>query len=179
MTTLQTKDLVDILGKMKNLKRTGWIYRHVQNPESDADHSYSLAVLALLLAPKHLDLLKCLKLALVHDMAEVFCGDYMPGTISAEEKHKKECQAFDEIAKCLQRPDFVELFNEFEGETTPEAKFMKALDRVDNVVTASYYQKEQGIKLVEEFSQSSMPRINKLDETSKKLLLDVIAQLQD
>ena len=179
MTILQIKDLVDILGKMKNLKRTGWIYRHVQNPESDADHSYSLAMLALLLVPENLDLLKCLKLALVHDMAEVFCGDYMPGTISAEEKHKKECQAFDEIAKCLQRPDFVDLFNEFEGETTSEAKFMKALDRVDNVITASYYQKEQGIKLVEEFSQSSMPRINKLDESSRRLLLDFIAQLQN
>lgn len=177
LSLLQINELVDILGKMKNLKRTGWVYRHVQNPESDADHSYSLAILTLLLAPKDLDLLKCLKLALVHDMAEVFYGDYMPGTINPDEKNKKECAAFNRIAESLNRPDFVDLFNEFEAEITPEAKFMKALDRIDNVVTASYYQKEQGIKLVEEFTQSSMPRIEKLDDDTKQMLLDFIRKL--
>ncbi|MBO6281970.1 MAG: HD domain-containing protein [Alphaproteobacteria bacterium] len=177
MTSLQVNELVDILGKMKSLKRTGWVCRHVRNPESDADHSYSLAILALLLAPKNLDLLKCLKLALVHDMAEVFCGDYMPGTIDPAEKNKKECAAFEHIAESLNRPDFIDLFNEFEAETTPESKFMKALDRVDNIVTASYYQKEQGIKLVEEFTQSSMPRIEKLDDKTKQMLMELIRRL--
>ncbi|MEE6207334.1 MAG: HD domain-containing protein [Alphaproteobacteria bacterium] len=177
MTSLQVNELVDILGKMKSLKRTGWVCRHVQDPESDADHSYSLAILALLLAPKNLDLLKCLKLALVHDMAEVYCGDYMPGTIEPDEKNQKECAAFKQIAESLKRPDFADLFNEFEAEITPEAKFMKALDRVDNIVTASYYQKEQGIKLVEEFTQSSMPRIEKLDDDTKQILLDFIRRL--
>lgn len=175
MTSRQIKNLVTILGKMKNLRRTGWVKRNIKNPESDADHSFSVAFLALMLAPENLDKLKCLQLALIHDLPEVFCGDFTPNQISSTEKNRLETDAMQEIAHQLQMPQLADLFAEFEAEQTPEAKFIKALDRVDNVLTASYYKKEQNIDLVNEFAASAFPRLSQLDEKTQKVLLSILS----
>ena len=178
MTSQQISNLVNILGKMKDLRRNGWVNHGVKNPESDADHSYSLAMLVLLLAPKRLDLLKCLKMALIHDLPEVFCGDFVPGQISDVEKNRLETDAMHEIAHRLHTSAFADLFAEFEMQKTPEAQFVKALDRLDNVLTAKYYETEQNLKLVDEFAASAYPRIVRLDEDLRHLLLQILADLQ-
>lgn len=177
LTTQQILNLVAILGKMKNLRRTGWVNRGVKNPESDADHSFSLAVLAMFLAPAELDKLKCLQMALIHDMPEIFCGDFMPDQISDVEKNKLETDAMHEIAHQLRLPQLSDLFAEFEAQKTPEAKFVKALDRLDNVLTAKYYQTEQKIDLVEEFAASARSRIENLDAETRELLQSVLKTL--
>lgn len=90
MNKQEIENIIAILGKMKDLKRSGWIKRQVTNPESDADHSFSVAVLVLLLAPKELNLQRCLELALVHDLPEIYSGDYTPvDDISPAERAKK------------------------------------------------------------------------------------------
>ena len=61
-----------ISGQMKNLVRRGWVCRQVQSPEVDASHSWGVSMLVQLYAPKELDLLKCLKMANIHDLAEVY-----------------------------------------------------------------------------------------------------------
>ena len=65
------KNLIDVLGLVKDLKRTGWVMYGVDGAESDAEHSFGVAMLAMMLAPKEIDKLKCLELALVHDMADI------------------------------------------------------------------------------------------------------------
>ena len=65
-----------IVAKLKGLKRTGWVKNHVPNPESVAEHSFRLAVLAMIIAPKiGADQLKCIKMALIHDIGEAEIGD--------------------------------------------------------------------------------------------------------
>ena len=171
-------NLVKILGDMKSLKRKGWIYRNVNDSESDAEHCFSLAMLVLLLAPKKLDLLKCLKMALLHDVPEIFCGDFVPGEIDETTKHNIECEAMDKVVSLLERADFRELFEEFENKSSDEAKFVWALDRLDNVFTARYYENNQGISLVEEFSQGAYARAETLDEDMKNKLFDILSSLR-
>ena len=57
-------NLINFLGRFKDLKRSGWLARKVSSPESDAEHSFSLAFQALLLTPSYLDRCRCIELAL-------------------------------------------------------------------------------------------------------------------
>ena len=116
-------------------------------------------------------------MALIHDMPEIFCGDFMPDQISDIEKNKLETDAMHEIAHQLRLPQLSDLFAEFEAQKTPEAKFVKALDRLDNVLTAKYYQTEQKIDLVEEFAASARSRIENLDAETRELLQSVLKTL--
>ena len=178
MNIKNTQQLIDIIGKFKDLKRTGWINHHVKNPESDADHSFSVALLALLLAPKSLNMEKCLKLALVHDLAEVYAGDYTPNdSIAPETKADLEYKAVERIAKEIEQGDLIELFAEYEAKKTKEAIFINALDKIDNVITATYYDQKKRApgKLQDEFGEyagkkiSQLPPIPKI-ENAKELL---------
>jgi len=132
--------LANILGKIKDLKRQGWVRREVTNPESVADHSFGVALLALILCPKELDKQKCLEFAIIHDLAEIITGDITPGDkIPADIKYAKEAAAIKQISEELEAPEIEQLFLEFEKQDTPEAKFIKKMDRLDLIATAKYY----------------------------------------
>ena len=178
MDKKQVLKLVAILGQMKQLKRQGWIKRHVKEPESDAEHSFSTAILVMLTAPTHLDMLKCIKMALVHDLPEVVCGDHIPGELSAEEKSQMENEAMQQIVRALGCPELGELFAEFEQGKTPEARFVKALDGLDNVLTARFYEQRRGGRfLTDEFAANAYPKIMQSDENTQDVLLDILKAL--
>lgn len=178
MDKKQVQNLVDLLGRTKSLKRAGWVKRQVKNPESDADHSFSLAFLAMLLAPDNLDLLKCLKLALIHDLPEAFCGDFIPGELEPKEKALLERSAMQKVCDDLKMPELMELFSEYEQHTTPEAEFVWTLDRLDNVFTAKFYESKSAQKLTEEFAASALPRIGGIsDKALKKNLQKILKDL--
>ena len=70
--------------------RTGWVLRKVEKPESVADHMYRMAMLAFL-ADDSLAKDRCIKMCLVHDLAESIVGDITPeDKISKAEKHRQE-----------------------------------------------------------------------------------------
>ena len=138
----QILKFVYFLGKMKQLKRQGWINREIRQPESDAEHSFSTAMLALFLAPAHLDKMKCVGMALVHDLPEVICGDHVPGELSAQEKAELEFQAMQKIVRETGLSELNDWFVEFEQGLSEEAKFVKALDGLDNVLTAKFYEQQ-------------------------------------
>lgn len=111
------KKFMKISGQMKNLQRSGWVYHKIENPESDAAHSWSLSLLVQLYAPAELDLCKCLKMANIHDLAEIYVGDFTPGSgIAPEKKHELETDAMRRLVKELDYPELAELFAEFEGQ---------------------------------------------------------------
>lgn len=60
--------------------------------ESVADHSWRMALLCMLFSEeKNIDISKCMKFAIIHDLSEVIVGDITPrDDISAKEKHKLE-----------------------------------------------------------------------------------------
>ena len=167
-------NLAKVLGSMKTVRRTGWVRRNVRNPESDAEHSYSLAMLVMLFAPAKLDKLKCLQLALIHDLPEIYCGDIIPGELDPQKKHDLEKSAMAMVVRNLGLPQLQELFEEYEQHTTPEAQFVWVMDRLDNVFTARMYEDTQRIQLVQEFADSAFERLYYLKDAELRNELDKV-----
>lgn len=171
--------LINILGKLKELQRTGWINKGIENAETVAAHSHGVALLALLFAPQHLDKEKCLKLALIHDIQEALVGDITPfDGVSEEEKAQREKAAVKEISQKLHFAELEDLFAEYEENKTKEARFVRDLDRLDGVMQAKYYDNnKRGQKLAfDEFYGYAQTHTNK-DEDITVQLFDTISKL--
>ena len=139
--------------ELKQLPRTGWVRSGIENPESVAAHSWGMAIIALKLAPKNLDIGKVLSMCLVHDLPEVRVGDLTPHDDNSN-KAEKEYAAMIEMA-----PEWVELFKEYEDGQTPEAKFVKQIDKLDMGLQAILYQNHQDVEL-SEFINSALNKIS-------------------
>lgn len=125
--------------------------------ETDAEHSWHLAMMALLLmeyAPtRDLDLLRVVKMALVHDVVEIDAGDtFLFDDQAAQDKGEREQRAADRIFALLppdQALEFRALWDEFEARATPEANFALILDRLQpllhNYVTEGKSWKLHGV----------------------------------
>ncbi len=106
--------------------------------ENDAEHSWHLAVMAVLLSEYleggRVDILKVLKMVLIHDVVEIDAGDtYCYDEEAAEGKRERETRAADRIFGLLPRDQSQELralWQEFEERNTPESRFANALDRL-------------------------------------------------
>lgn len=161
----QLKEIAQIAGDFKLLKRSGWVFHKVKNPESVADHSWGLTFLAMMYAPKHLDKLKCLELAIIHDLAEIEVGDITPRDgVSSIEKNKLEMLAMKKIVNRISTPltHVLELFQELEEQKTEESQFIKQLDKIE-VVLQAYYYVSQGFMepdVYQEFYNTSKNKIH-------------------
>ena len=99
--------MLKISQQLKFLKRTGWTrYPEIKSVESVADHSYFASIIALTLDSSKLpigfkkDL--CIKILLLHDLAEVVVGDITPyDNINEINKHQMEDKAFHDIVSTL------------------------------------------------------------------------------
>ncbi|XP_066269512.1 5'-deoxynucleotidase HDDC2-like [Branchiostoma lanceolatum] len=134
-----------LVGQLKRVPRTGWVLRGVQNVESVADHMYRMAIMAFLLDGEgDLNRDKCIKIALVHDMAESIVGDIAPADgISKEEKHRREKEAMLHLSGLVGGEvgqELYSLWEEYEQESTAEAKAVKDLDKFDMVLQAFEYE---------------------------------------
>lgn len=103
--------------------------------ENDAEHSWSLALVACALAPEvdpSLDIGKICQFAVAHDLVEVYADD--TSTFASEEqlatKAGREEQALKQIAKEFAHfPWIVQTIEEYERKDTNEARFVYALDK--------------------------------------------------
>ena len=118
---------------LKDVLRQGWVNAGVEQPESVAAHSWGMAVLALKLCPQHLDLTRVLTMCLVHDLPEVVVGDLTPSD-------DRSTKAEDERAAMVNlAPEWVEIFDEYEAQSTEEAVFVRSLDKLDMALQANVY----------------------------------------
>ncbi|MDP7395010.1 MAG: HD domain-containing protein [Candidatus Poseidonia sp.] len=135
------RDLLMAYLGLKDVARQGWVNAGVSNPESVAAHSWGMAVLALKLCPDNLNLEHVLKLCLVHDLPEVIVGDLTPHddrTTKAEDERK----AMEQLA-----PEWLGLFDEYEAQSTPEAVFVRSLDKLDMALQARVYMERTDLDL--------------------------------
>lgn len=126
--------------------------------ENDAEHSWHLAMMAIVLAEyandSQLDVLKVLKMLLIHDIVEIDAGDtFIYDVDKNESKSDREQQAAKRIFGLLptdQESEFRKLWEEFEARKTPEAQFAAAMDRLQpsllNSKTEGHTWKKFGIK---------------------------------
>lgn len=132
----QIQFIVEI-DKLKKVFRHNIVINTIRN-ENDAEHSWHLAMMAMLLSEystdKNLDVLKVIKLAIVHDLVEIDAGDtFCYDEKAHEDKAQREQKAADRLFKILpqdQAEDIFNLWREFEAGITSEAKFASCLDRL-------------------------------------------------
>lgn len=100
--------------------------------------------MALITEDKQLNKDRCVRLALVHDMAECIVGDIAPAdNISKAEKHQREEAAMKHLTQLLSedlRKEIYELWEEYEHQSTAEARFVKELDQCEMILQASEYE---------------------------------------
>lgn len=105
--------------------------------ENDAEHSWHLSIMALLLAEHacdgKVDLLKVIKMLLVHDLVEIDAGDtFAYDEVGNADKVERETAAAERIFALLPRDQERELralWEEFEKRETAEGRYGAALDR--------------------------------------------------
>jgi putative hydrolase of HD superfamily len=161
-------DLLVHAGRLKRVKRAGWVQRGVREVESVADHSFRVALVALFMAradaDADVDVDKCVRMALVHDLAECVVGDITPNDgVSDEEKRERESNAMGALtSSCGAVGDEVRaLWEEYESGETREARLVKDADKLEMVMQASEYETagDAGVSgKLEEFFESTRGR---------------------
>ena len=129
--------LIEALG-LKHVVRAGWVRAGVVNPESVASHSWGMAMLATQICPEELNLQRVLEMCILHDIAEVHVGDITPhDNVSPEKKHLLESEAIQRMGI-----EAESAFSEYEAQVTPEAKFVRYLDKLDMALQAEIYESQ-------------------------------------
>ena len=131
-------------GELKNLMRTGWTRYEIPRPESVADHTYRMVLMAMALGARAgLDTLRLIMLCVVHDLPEALTGDITPHDgVSDEEKHKREEKALRDLVQDIPDGDaYIELWMEYEAQETPEARMAYQIDKLEMAIQAREYQK--------------------------------------
>ena len=141
------------LDKLKSVYRRTYLIDGTRS-ENSAEHSWHLALMAMVLAEhanEPLDVGKVIRMVLIHDIVEIDAGDtYIYD--AQDDKAEREQRAADRIFGLLpedQAQEFRDLWEEFEARQTAEARFASALDRfipqLHNFHTQGRSWKEHGI----------------------------------
>ena len=160
-------DFAFITGKLKNIRRTGWVREKIPNPESVAEHSFRVAILSMILAPKiGADTTKAIKMSLIHDFGEANIGDVVTnrGTLvlpNLQNKIKDERKSIVEIFSLIDGEEYVQLFDEFEENKTKTAQLVKQLDKLEMAIQALEYEQQHKIDLEEFFNNADEKIIDK------------------
>ena len=173
-------DFFKTAANLKNIPRQGWIDKlSIDNPESVADHSYSMAIMSMVISDlEGNDSEKILKMALLHDLAESKIGDYTPGQISDEKKKELENDAFFEITKNLPdkiKSEYLKIWQEYQENNSPESDIVHQLDRLEMTLQAKAYQNNgHHIEKLEPFFESAKKDITnpKLKELFRNIMED-------
>ena len=153
---------------LKTVPRQGWKDKlKITNPESVADHSYSTAVMSMILSDlEGLDTEKIIKMALIHDLAESVIGDVTPDDTKNNEKVVKENQAMKRILKNLPTKivqSYFEIWNEYQNNSSQESNLIHDIDKLEMAFQAKFYQ-DKGIsreKLLTFYNTASLKIKNK------------------
>jgi putative hydrolases of HD superfamily len=144
------------IDRLKGVLRQSYLIESDRH-ENSAEHSWHLAVAAMVLAEhtkERIDVSKVIRLVLVHDLVEIDAGDTFiyddAGNVGKAAREQKAANRLFGVLPEDQGQTFMALWREFEDRQTPEAKFAFALDRLmpilHNVFTQGRSWKEHGIR---------------------------------
>ena len=129
-----------VIDEMKNIFRRNLIIDGSRR-ENDAEHSWNLAMLAMLFeeySTEKVNIEKVLKIALVHDLIEVYAGDTFAYDVKGnEDKLQREIESANKLFGILdpeQGAEIRALWDEFEAKETPESKYANAIDRIQPLI---------------------------------------------
>ena len=168
------KDLLNFfieIGKLKRMPRRGWVIRNVKNPESIAEHTFRVTIMAWFLGKEknnNFNIEKIIKMALIHDLCEVYAGDITPYDSIltkdkkklqqlvktwprfsekkrkklVEQKYKKENSGLEKLIKNLPeklKNETKMLWIDYENGSSKEGRFFKQIDRIESFLQAMEY----------------------------------------
>jgi 5'-deoxynucleotidase YfbR-like HD superfamily hydrolase len=176
------------LQRLKRLDRTGWILRGLPNgTESVASHSFGVGVTAMLLADELIqrgvvvNVEKVLRMALLHDWAEVRVGD-LPGTATeyfgAEVRKKAETAAFRDIVNPFGQAEslYTDLYVDYERRGTLEARLVKMADIIDLLVEALALERA-GVRGLDEFWEAAQTTDLQVDGPVRGIITELFHSL--
>jgi putative hydrolase of HD superfamily len=124
------------MDKLKNVIRRNYI-NGGERLENTAEHSWQVALQAVLLAEyarEPVDVLRVVKMLLIHDVVEIIAGDtYIYDEEQKSSQAEKEAAAAEELFGMLpedQMQELKSLWFEFEGRASADARFAKSMDRL-------------------------------------------------
>lgn len=137
-------EFFDLVAELKKIPRKGWQDKvGILQPESVADHSYNMAIMAMVLSDlKGLDTQKILKMALLHDLAESVIGDLTPDEIPRKDKVQLENQTMAEILSKLPTKiarDYTKIWEEYQQGNSNDASLVHEVDRLEMALQAKKY----------------------------------------
>ena len=134
---LRQINFIKEIDKVKYIQRKTKLFNSDRN-ENDAEHSWHLAMMTIVLAEhsdKPIDVLKVVKMVLIHDIVEIDAGDtFIYDTTKSHTNTDEELMAAKRIFGLLpteQAEEFIDIWKEFEDGLTDEAKFAKSMDRFE------------------------------------------------
>jgi len=160
----------EVYKSLQDLKRTGWVDRGVENPESVKEHTEALVKLARELTPflteNEIDGL--VGMLEVHDWPEAIHGDEVILEINPDERKALKEVKFENERKALAKicestpggEKIMALWLRFENSSDPATEFGRQLDKYQAVEKALEYEQTQGIALFNEFLTYSINFIN-------------------
>jgi len=169
----ETLNFLIEVGKLKKMPRMGWVINQIKNPESIADHVFRAAIMGWLLGEEKggLNIEKLLKMALIHDLCEIYSGDETPYDSilpkdkrklrelmkiwprfsngvrrkRIEKKHQREGKALRRLILKLPlnlKNEIENLWIDYEKRLTSEGRFFHQADRMENFLQAYEYWKK-------------------------------------
>ena len=128
---------IELLDQMKYIHRS--VILQNSNHENNAEHSYHLAMMVLILAPKFpkLSLEKCLIFALVHDIVEIYAWDTIALDIEAEKtKHEREQKSIQKLENDFwkEHQHIFKSIHEYENKSSQEVRFVYSLDKIHPII---------------------------------------------
>jgi len=161
---------------LKSGRRAGWVSKvKVADAESVADHTFSMATMAMLLSDiLGFDTHRIIKMVLIHDLAESIVGDYVPGDVSARQKLVKEKEAMKYILSNLPkeiREDYEKIWLEYLHNRTEIARFVHRLDKLEMALQAYQYSKQgYSEKLLAPFFESASTAVGDTGDIISEIL---------
>jgi putative hydrolases of HD superfamily len=157
-----------ILSRLKRTKREGWRRMGIPDGESVSDHMYRMAIMTMFAPPSlsaKLDMDRCMRMALIHDMAELLVGDITPRDgVPKVEKSRREAETMDYLCGNLLGNvvgnvgnSMRDVWQEYEDSKTLESKFVHDVDKMELLLQMLEYEQETKA----EIDLSELSRVSK------------------
>ena len=165
----QMRFLVEV-DKMKSVYRRTILIDKTRR-ESDAEHSWHFALMAMLLAeyadPEKVGCARVIRMALVHDLIEIYAGDTFAYDVQGnQDKRQRETEAADKLFALLPEDQAAEiraLWEEFDAMETPDAQYAAAIDRLqpflNNYLTQGHTWGLGGVKSAQVYERMDPIRV--------------------
>ena len=166
---------------LKDKIRRGWKIWHIERErvESVAEHIYGTCMLAIAIDSEYdfnIDLMKVIKMLVIHELEEIEIKDFTPfDKISNEEKRKMGKVAVEDVLKDLtKKEELIELIEEFENMKTKESIFAKMCDKLESDIQCKLYCEEHCLDVNKSENKPILEdeRIQNLIEDGSKTISD-------